>query len=424
VAAAALLTAAVALSTAGPAASADTGQIWVVPPGLSQCPTAPDLDPAPAPGPATDPTVPHCLGPKGLSGNLPHNPRTADAPAASSTDQQVPGTVTQANCYATNCSIFNGQNTAWGAYRASFAHLQVVAPTLPNTNSGTFYTAWVMDSHNGTSWSQGGWIEGNIGGNCGTPTHPTVWEQFNNNGALTTNCFTAYALGNGASYEFETYATATNGNVYCNAVYYNNAWNILGGACLAMSVQNAANSDAEAAVEYSSPTLNGAYPTDAGQTITGAEVLPNGGGWQYWDTSVGTNVVDTASQIGQYMGYNNAYYTSFHTTRTVPNFTLSASPSSMTILPGQSGSSTVVTSTNTSYDTAANVPPISYAVWGAPSGSSVSIDTSSIWPSSSETDYATVTINVGLLQLNPFTVTVRACGSVCHYTYINVTTVP
>lgn len=418
-AAALVLTAALGVAAGPGARAAAPDPTAVVPAGLPACDTTPDLAPQTPPGPATDPSVPHCLGPSGLrAAPMARNPRLPDV--ATGGGQTAPGV--SASCSSTNCSIFNGQYTSSGAYRAAYSNIQVVAPTLPNTNFGTFYTAWTMDSRNGSNWAQGGWIEGNIGGSCGTYTHPVAWLQINNNGDLTnTYCYPAYTLNNGSTYAFETYATANSGNVWCNAIYYNSKWNILGGACYTMSAQNASQTDAEQAVEYSAPTSTSAFPHDAGQSMSYAEVYPNGGGWKTWDTSVPTGIADSAYQIDQWMGYDGSYFDTFHTTRTNPDFSLSASPSSMTVLPSQTGTSTITTTTNTSYDSRVLGQGITYAVFGAPSGSSASLSTSGISPSSSTTRTATLTVKVGLTQVSSFTVTVQACGwNGCKDTYVTV----
>ncbi|MHB2022022.1 MAG: hypothetical protein ACYCO3_01625 [Mycobacteriales bacterium] len=321
---------------------------------------------------------------------------------------------------ASNVSIFDGEYTPYysGGYAGSWSVIQAGAPSLPNYNLGTFATAWVMDSY-GNNWTQVGWIQGNVGGGCGTQTKPVVFIQVNNNGNLSnTYCYPQYSLSVGSYYNFATVTTA-NGNSWCNELYWNGGWVILGGVCYTEPYMSASQADAEQAIEYSAPTSSGPYPTMQSDYLADGRVLPNAGSWTLWTTSVATGVNDSAMNIGQYMAYD-AYNYSFHTSRTYPDFSLYASPSTITVLPDESGSTTIVSSTNTSYDSFL-LGGISYYVYGSPSGSSASISPSYLSPMANETDYLTLNVSDGLLQVTNYTLTVQACGwNGCHYTYVTV----
>src|SRR5207244_5321821 len=81
-----------------------------------------------------------------------------------------------------------------------------------------------------------------------------------------------------------------------------------------------------------------------------------------------------------------------------PNFTISASPSSVSLVQGASGSSTIATTVVGSGGT------ISLAVSGTPSGASASVTPTSVSAGNS----ATLNVNAGSAAAGAYTLTVRS----------------
>src|SRR3989440_7458129 len=98
--------------------------------------------------------------------------------------------------------------------------------------------------------------------------------------------------------------------------------------------------------------------------------------------------------------------------RSSPNFTISASPGSLSLAQGASGPSTILTTVVGSGGT------ISLAVSGTPSGASASVTPTSISAGNS----ATLNVNAGSAAAGTYTLTVTATeGSVTHTTTVQLT---
>jgi hypothetical protein len=147
-----------------------------------------------------------------------------------------------------------------------------------------------------------------------------------------------------------------------------------------------------------------------------------GGNWVDWHGTADA-IANDASVIGYWIGFNE-YWNNWHASGTAPNFTLSSSPSTVKVLPGRTGSSTITVSTNDSHDSAVpGIGPIYFFVSSSSTSDMSTVSPSSISPHANQTSTATLNISVGLTQLTSYTIDVEACGYVCHDTFVTVNTV-
>ncbi len=313
-------------------------------------------------------------------------------------------------------------------YEGVESEVEVVPVTYTNNN---VISGWVMSNAGAGYWDQVGWIEGYEGGGCGDPqTTPAVFVQYNNTGnpnpagGLPTYCY-GYYLAQGTEYYFAITTINGDTNNWCNYLYYNNQWNYVGN-CYNLPFY-ADQAQVEQNAEFVS--LNGAdqYPTYASNwSFDGTEViLLNGAGWIPWNGQIPTT--QSYPNADNYMLPNSASYTAFTNYFTdwyasespSPNFSMYTSPSSVTILPGQTGNTTLVLSTNSTYDSW-YIGGINLSATALTSGNSASVSPSYVGPGPNQTVYATVTITTGLTQVSPYYVQVQGCGFVCNYTYVYV----
>lgn len=111
------------------------------------------------------------------------------------------------------------------------------------------------------------------------------------------------------------------------------------------------------------------------------------------------------------------YYSAFSETEFPPDFSLSANPSSLSLLPGSSGNSTITVTGNPTFSYS-----VSFTLSGVPSGDSASITPSSVNVSPNGTATATLKVTRSALDVNSFTVTVTATSSsgIVHQTSVSV----
>lgn len=388
------------------------GATYIVPPGGSgpACPMAPDLHPGVPAGPPGDVSIPHCVATGGQSSTSSARSTGSEVRQAYATRPSSTGAQGAPCCG----HLFSGTYTANTGYEEVESDIEVVPVSVP---SGDFASAWVMADYDANNYDQAGWEEGTA--LCpNTPSSantPTVWTEYNINGSYVNQCYSNYYLAQGTEYYF---AVSGQGDLWGTFIYYNNTWQQLNAYYL-----NAAftpNTDApEQFVELYNP---GGLPwaTFASNwSFDGSALyLTNGNGY-YWQNQFPTDANDSAYQLGDWEAFNT-YYSDWYTTSSAsPGFSISASPSSISVLPGGTYNSTITVSTNSAYDSFVD-GGFNLYVGTPPSGDTASISPSYVAPMANSSSYATLTVTIGLLDVGSFTEPVTACGyGGCQTTYVS-----
>jgi uncharacterized membrane protein len=100
-----------------------------------------------------------------------------------------------------------------------------------------------------------------------------------------------------------------------------------------------------------------------------------------------------------------------------PNFSISASPASLTLPQGQQGTSTVTVTSQNGFSSA-----VSLTVTGCPTGASCSFSQASVTPPSNGSVTSTLTVNAGTATPNTYTLTITGAGSsLSHSTNVTLT---
>ena len=272
---------------------------------------------------------------------------------------------------------------------------------------------------------------------CSSGSTPMLWTEYRNGSAAVNNCFTSvggapFSLTVNSSYFV---SIVSSGNSWTARIYIGGVWQTLQTVTLSFSGSQV---DGQQAIEFhtgapSNPSLG------SNEIFTGSELRDAAGNWNAWH-GTSDSVYNTGSQIGAWLGFDS-YWSDWSVSGTAPNFTFSASPSSISVLPGRTGSSSLTLTTNDSYDAMVpNFPgnptdtPISmistYAsapsVAGLPPpvSSSATESKTSLSPHARQSDVFSVSITTGLAQINSYEVDCVAFGDgITRYAVVNVTSV-
>lgn len=345
-------------------------------------------------------------------------PSSSAPPVGSSTGQadNPPGCQQQviSGQVYTICYAFNGVETNNYNYLGGQDTIYVNAGAVPN-GGYSHLSAWVMGTVNGTTtWDQVGWA---MGDSCGEYATPELWTEFTYNGGHSDNCYPGtYPLSEGTSYSVANYYYGTGGGFTCmweNYVYWMGSWQGFD----YHSTNNCGAGQIENFQEWDTPQ-GGAWPYfSSNQYFSGGALDPNNGcGCTVaWDYTQPTTYINSAA----YLDYGQVIETQWSAFEILPyvspSFSMYASPSSITVPPGMSGSSTIYLYSNSAFDN-----DVTFTVY-YPSGSSASMNPGTVYLPENSSTAATLSVTTGLTQLSNYTVTVVGCGQgVCSSASVQV----
>jgi hypothetical protein len=155
-------------------------------------------------------------------------------------------------------------------------------------------------------------------------------------------------------------------------------------------------------------------------------ITVGGTAWIPWNNGIPTVAsYPNANQWDNYGSYTafETYFSDWYAWLYPPSYNVYPSQYSMTVLPTQTGTNTIILNTNPTYDSW-ELGGIQYSL-SYTSGNSASIYPSYIQPQADSTTYSTLTVTTGATQLTTWYVDIDACGyGGCQFTQVAVNPVP
>jgi subtilase family serine protease len=295
------------------------------------------------------------------------------------TANEYGGTSFAAPMWAGYLALVNQQAVANGNHTVGF-----INPTLYTIGLGSSYDT---DFHDVTSGSNG--YSATVGYDLATG-----WGSPNGSGLI--SALAGSSSGPGFSLSASpTSVTVAQGNVGTSTI----TSTVTGGFDSAISL-SASGQPTGVTVSFNPTSITGAGTSTMTMTVA-ASTVP------------GTYTITVTGTSGS---TRETTTVSLTVTGTAPNFTISASPTSITVDPGSSGHSTITTTISGGFDSA-----IALSATGQPSRVTVSFSPSSIPAPGSGSSTMTVTVN-RRARTGTYTITVKGTGGgVTHTTTVTLT---